>query len=358
MLSLKLVHGAEFANEPALEVRASAGQSRLTIGRDPVCDWFIPDMTRALSGRHCEIVFNAGTALLHDLSTNGTFVNGANTRMAADHLLREGDHFLLGPYLVAASMVGQPRRGGDRMVASGPAQAQRAAVPSATQVSPAADPAAKPGFRPGAVPAHEPVRAAELLQALARGLGLSADQLAGRDPLEMAERAGALARVAMDSFATMNQQQTQLRQQLGSRERAAVRVDGAHALRLASSPEAALMALLRGPMAASPLALQQGFAQLQADQQRLAASMAPALRRLADDLEPAAIERAIDRKGQTTAQAMRNAALWQLYSHVWQTTGLSPGQPWASSFVEAGLTHLASAYDTAAANPTRPAPLD
>ena len=115
-----------------------------------------------------------------------------------------GDHFLLGPYLVAASMASPPRRGGDKPGAVALTLAQRAVTPAAAPAmgqarpttDPAASPAARPGFRPGAVPAHEPVRAADLLQALARGLGLSADQLAGRDPLEMAERAGALARPA------------------------------------------------------------------------------------------------------------------------------------------------------------------
>lgn len=360
MLSLKLVHGAEFAAEPVAEMRPTAGQARLTIGRDPACDWFIPDMTRSLSGRHCEIVFSAGSALLHDLSTNGTFLNGANTRMAADHALCDGDHFLLGPYLVAVSWASQGRRATvkhGQAPAAPPRPAPTPAPPPPVDPAAATAVANRPTFKPGSVPAHEAVRATELLQALARGLGLPAEQLAGRDPLEMAERVAALARVALDNFAAMNQQQSLLRQQLGSRERAAVRVDGAHALRLAASPEAALLALLRGPMAASPLALQQGFAQLQADHQRLASAIGPALQRLASDLEPAAIERAIDRKGQTTAQAMRNAALWQLYSHVWQTTGLNQSQPWARSFVEAGLTHLASAYDAAAANPARPAQL-
>jgi type VI secretion system protein ImpI len=73
----------------------------LDLGRDSHLDWTLPDPTRSISGKHCEIRYRDGGYWLHDVSTNGTFVNGAEYRLDGPHLLRDGDRLSIGPYIIA-----------------------------------------------------------------------------------------------------------------------------------------------------------------------------------------------------------------------------------------------------------------
>ncbi|HLW92873.1 MAG TPA: type VI secretion system-associated FHA domain protein TagH, partial [Roseiarcus sp.] len=79
----------------------------LDIGRDQHLDWTLPDPSRLVSGKHCEIRFRDGGYWLHDVSTNGTFVNGAQFRLSGPHLLRNGDRLTIGQYIIAVEVEGQ-----------------------------------------------------------------------------------------------------------------------------------------------------------------------------------------------------------------------------------------------------------
>lgn len=235
MWSLKIIQGAELADKPVLEMRLPMPLQRFSIGRDPGNPWAITDRTLALSARHCEIVASPAGPLLRDLSTNGSFVNGSITRMAGDHLLRDGDRIEIGPFVIAVSgppmparvavpaapalasaalprtpgvMETAPHRGGDpaAMLAAGAAGAPvglteilRVATPvqhsgeDMTKIRLAPPPRAA---APSAAPARPPAEAAEpavviaasLANALARGLGVPASALADQDLLLLAER--------------------------------------------------------------------------------------------------------------------------------------------------------------------------
>jgi type VI secretion system protein ImpI len=80
------------------------GRRGLDIGRDPYLDWTLPDSSRFISGRHCEVRWREGGYWLHDISTNGTFLNGSEGRLKAPHRLRNGDRFVIGQYIIAASL--------------------------------------------------------------------------------------------------------------------------------------------------------------------------------------------------------------------------------------------------------------
>jgi len=80
------------------------GKRGLDIGRDPYLDWTLPDPSRFISGRHCEVRWHDGGYWLHDVSTNGTFMNGAETRLKGPHRLRNGDRFVIGQYVIAAAL--------------------------------------------------------------------------------------------------------------------------------------------------------------------------------------------------------------------------------------------------------------
>jgi type VI secretion system protein len=71
-----------------------------TIGRATDNDWILPDPERYLSGKHARIDFRAGTYVLVDTSSNGTYVNGAQVPLGKyhDYVLKDGDYVRLGEY--------------------------------------------------------------------------------------------------------------------------------------------------------------------------------------------------------------------------------------------------------------------
>jgi len=230
--TLRIVQGASLADGLVATITLPQPLERLVIGRDPSSHWLIADRSKAISGRHCEIVDSAAGPVLRDLSTNGTFVNGATTRLAQAHVLRDGDRIEMGPYVVivsgppmperphevpatvapSAGMPGvmdtAPLRGGDpaAMWAAGggheavrlteilrvaPAREDSGVELTKIRVAPPAPPrAAAPAAAPAAASPPPPT---SLGQALARGLGLPEAALQGLDLLVLAEQLAAAA---------------------------------------------------------------------------------------------------------------------------------------------------------------------
>ncbi len=83
------------------------GKRGIDIGRDQYLDWTLPDPSRFISSKHCEIRWHDGAYWLHDISTNGTFLYGADSRLKAPHKLRDGDRFAIGHYIIVAAVSGE-----------------------------------------------------------------------------------------------------------------------------------------------------------------------------------------------------------------------------------------------------------
>jgi type VI secretion system protein len=77
-----------------------------TIGRSTDNEWILPDTERYLSGKHARVDFRAGTYVLVDTSSNGTYVNGAQVPLGKyhDYLLKDGDYIRLGEYELLVSI--------------------------------------------------------------------------------------------------------------------------------------------------------------------------------------------------------------------------------------------------------------
>ena len=80
------------------------GKRGIDIGRDQYLDWTLPDPSRFISGKHCEVRWHDGGYWLHDISTNGTFLDGADSRLKQPHRLRNGDRFAVGHYIIVATV--------------------------------------------------------------------------------------------------------------------------------------------------------------------------------------------------------------------------------------------------------------
>lgn len=392
MWSLKVIKGAELADKLVPEVRLPEPLTRFLIGRDPGNAWPIVDRTLAISARHCEIVATPHGPALRDLSTNGTFVNDAPTRMEGDFVLRDGDRFELGPFLVAVSgppmpprpaavsppaaalpprspgvMETAPRRGGDpaamlaaggyekvglteilrvaapaedagldmtriRLVQPGAAPARAAPAPAPVAAPPATAPAATPITAPTGAPGG--VSQEALAQALARGLGVPVSALPVQDPLRLAEQLAAAARASAVALRQLLEHQALARRALGSRAPTAPGAQ-ASALHKAATAEAALIA------AASPAqVLEQAAAEVRGHDERLVQAFAAASKRLAQQVSPASLQASVPDHPPPTAEQH-----WAAFEAVWDNLGLAPGQPWVQGFAEAARLHLGAALD-------------
>ncbi|MFI4889773.1 MAG: type VI secretion system-associated FHA domain protein TagH [Steroidobacterales bacterium] len=71
-----------------------------SIGRGRDNDWILPDPDRYLSGSHARVDFRAGSYVIVDTSSNGTYVNDAGEPLGKFHeyTLQDGDFLRLGSY--------------------------------------------------------------------------------------------------------------------------------------------------------------------------------------------------------------------------------------------------------------------
>src|SRR6266566_2210806 len=121
-LTLHIENETSLADGGPLSVSIK-GKRGLDIGRDPYLDWTLPDPSRFISGRHCEVRWHDGAYWLHDISTNGTFLNGAESRLKAAHRLRNGDRFVIGQYIIAAALEEEAAEPSDPQQLKGPRDA-------------------------------------------------------------------------------------------------------------------------------------------------------------------------------------------------------------------------------------------
>jgi type VI secretion system FHA domain protein len=77
---------------------------RLTLGRGPDNDWVLADPERLLSKQHCEIAWTGDAFVLTDTSTNGVFINNAQTPVGRGQTVEvaPGDRLRLGDYELLA----------------------------------------------------------------------------------------------------------------------------------------------------------------------------------------------------------------------------------------------------------------
>jgi len=100
-LTLKIENETSLPDGGPLSVSIQ-GKRGIDIGRNQYLDWTLPDPTRSISGKHCEVRWHDGAYWLHDISTNGTFLYGADSRLKEPHRLRDGDRFAIGHYIILA----------------------------------------------------------------------------------------------------------------------------------------------------------------------------------------------------------------------------------------------------------------
>lgn len=330
----------------------------LDIGRDAQLDWTLPDPSRYVSSKHCEIRFRDGGYWLHDVSTNGTFVNGAQFRLDAPHLLRNGDRLNIGPYVVAVAIEGQGATAGasatraaaaradvwgavgesaapdDRGAyraqkpqqpgvdfldfassvepagfAAGPFATPAAAddwlrAPPQPSVAPAPPPAApaprrpaRPAVAEAAPVAEAPPPASELIARIAAAAGIPERAIAGRDPKALADQIGLALRLTAHNLAQMLSSRAESKTLMRSSSRTMICALENNPLKFTGSPDEAL-AIMFGPPTSAYLdagaAIESGFSDLKSHQLLTFGAMQGALDALFEDLAPERIDRSVE----------------------------------------------------------------
>src|SRR5215470_8009652 len=137
-LTLRIENESKLPDGGPVTITVS-GRRSIDIGRDTHLDWTLPDPTRHISGKHCEVRYREGGYWLYDVSTNGTFLNGGDHRMQAPHRLRTGDRFTIGHYIIVAAVDAEPGDAMQSVATSAPASNYQEIWDSPQDVAPPID---------------------------------------------------------------------------------------------------------------------------------------------------------------------------------------------------------------------------
>lgn len=101
-----------------------------TLGRGDANAWVLPDPDKFLSSCHCEILCDANSYFILDLSTNGTFLNNSPEPLGkgAKSPLADGDVFEVGEYRFSAKVVVDQDFAGSSPFASQPTMASSSGI--------------------------------------------------------------------------------------------------------------------------------------------------------------------------------------------------------------------------------------
>lgn len=300
----------------------------LAIGRDPGLDWVLPDPSRTISGRHCDIRAENGGYWLHDHSKNGVFVNGSAQRLTAPHRLANGDRLAIGRYLieVTVSDVGRPAAAGgaaaaDSMESRGGVDCRE--VPKAVP---------QPALR-------LPASADRFFETLCEAAGLSPDVLAGRDRLELAEEFGRFVRVTVEQLGLLLKSRAAARAMTRSAARTVLGAADNNPLKFVPDPAEAAEAMFgrrRSGYLDAARSLEEAFADLRRHELASYAAMQTALAQLLEPLSPEAIE--AKAKGSLFGGAKSRA--WEIYVERWEARNRGE-----NGLLDAFFLHFAEAYD-------------
>lgn len=110
-MALKLTIIGDHRSPPGRGGSIVFGVSGGGIGRAHDNDWVLPDPQRYLSAHHARVQFRDGAYYLHDISTNGVFVNDGTVAIGrrAPYPLRDGDRLRMGDYQLSVGI--DPDRG-------------------------------------------------------------------------------------------------------------------------------------------------------------------------------------------------------------------------------------------------------
>ncbi|WP_214472646.1 type VI secretion system-associated FHA domain protein TagH [Mesorhizobium sp. dw_380] len=294
------------------------------IGRD-ASDWTLPDPDKFISGRHCEVRYEAGVFWLHDVSRNGTYLNGSNQRMTGPHRLSHGDRMLIGRYVIFVSI------DEERATASHPSHSStQREMPAVAGRSlefgdgPFFDPAEqRSGQRVSAPtfpsqPAPLPSTGDEVLREIAIAAGISPELLQSRDPREVAAEIGAVLRTVVEELTLLLKARAAAKMLAKSTQRTMISAADNNPLKFVPGTDDILeimFARRRAGYLDARRSIEDAFRDLKTHEFATYAAMQAALSRLLDDLSP----EAIGKKLPPTSFSSKKSHAWDAFVATWRT---------------------------------------
>lgn len=317
-------------NIDALPAGMSTGYSArdrgFEIGRD-ACDWTLSDPDKFISGRHCEVRYEAGAFWLHDISRNGTFINGSSQRLTGPHRLGHGDRMLIGRYIILVSIDEERATAGYPQTSHGSAQRE---MPVAAGRSlefgdgPFFDPAQQRSGQRVPAPANSspptplPSTRDEVLREIAIGAGISPELLQLRDPHEVAAEIGAVLRTVVEELTLLLKARAAAKMLAKSTQRTMISAADNNPLKFVPGTDDILeimFARRRAGYLDARRSIEDAFRDLKTHEFATYAAMQAALSRLLDDLSP----EAIGRKLPPTSFSSKKSQAWDAYVATWRT---------------------------------------
>jgi type VI secretion system protein ImpI len=296
------------------------------IGRD-ACDWTLSDPDKFISGRHCEVRYEAGAFWLHDISRNGTFVNGSDQRMTGPHRLGHGDRMLIGRYVIFVSIDEERATTGHPQTSHGSRQREMPAAtgrPPEFGDGPFFDPAEQrsgqrvPAPTFSSQPAPLPSTRDEVLREIAIGAGISPELLQLRDPHEVAAEIGAVLRAVVEELAVLLKARAAAKMLAKSTQRTMISAADNNPLKFVPGTDDILeimFARRRTGYLDARRSIEDAFRDLKTHEFATYAAMQAALSRLLDDLSP----EAIGKKLPPTSFTSKKSQAWDAFVATWRT---------------------------------------
>jgi type VI secretion system protein ImpI len=344
----------------------------LDIGRGANQDWTLPDPSRFISSKHCEVRYRDDAYWLYDISANGTYLNESPSRLQAPHRLADGDRFMVGNYVIAVAIEPDeepaPPNGAVRDTAAAALTDIDDWPLRAVETTPVEDgeirvhdsaathepePASEPSWHERAfVPPQDehPDAAAsgdEVLRRFAAGAGIPEQVLQHRDGLQFAEELGALFRLTAENLTQLLRARADIGRTAGVSSQTTVQALDNNPLKFSPSVEDALRLML-GPRTRGFLdakrAIEGAFTDLKAHQVYTFSAMQQAVRMLVEDFDPKAIDAAAGQDhGLANLLQSRKAKLWDIYVARWNAQTLRHDDGLAGAF----LRYFGQCFDEA-----------
>ncbi|GLS39168.1 type VI secretion protein [Mesorhizobium tianshanense] len=302
----------------------SARDRSFEIGRE-ACDWTLPDPDKFISGRHCDVRYEAGAFWLHDVSRNGTFINGSTHRMAGPHRLGHGDRLLIGRYVILVSI-------DDERATTG-AQSRHGSTQREMPVTTGRPldfgdepffnpveqrPEQRPPVSTSSPSAPLPSTRDEVLREIAIGAGIPPEMLQSRDPHEVAAEIGAVLRTVVEELALLLKARAAAKILAKSTHRTMISAADNNPLKFVPGTDDILeimFARRRAGYLDARHSIEDAFHDLKTHEFATYAAMQAALSRLLDDLSP----ESIGKKLPPTSFTSKKSLAWDAFVAKWRT---------------------------------------
>ena len=299
MYLLKLFHQSDPVH-PVDARMMSEGVTR--VGRDPGCDWFVPDEECEISRAHLEVQLRAGRLLVKPLGANGVYCGSSADRLTDGEAVPAtvGDRFRFGKYsiLVETSRLSEEAGTARTMILAAPL-GENTTIPTEWADADAA--LVQPGE-------------GSLLEAFCEGARLDASAFSTEDPADVMRQAGAVYRQMVLGLATLMSERSSVKTRYRM-DRTTIAAQDNNPFKWAPTQRLAIDLLLKKDCGflSGAAAIKASFQDLQKHMLSTLAGFRASLQALLDGTRPASVE---DRAQKSGLFQSREAACWDAFRTV------------------------------------------